>query len=184
MGAEEAVKRDKATRGRRFNAFELAEAGGIISGGLDPAALARLADRLATDDGGSSQHIDWCIEGGSDPLGRPSLTLKLEGAVSMVCQRCLRSFAVPVAQETMLLLARNESDLALLDGGEPEVVLADAPVDPLVLVEDELLLTLPFSPRHAESQCAARGGARAGVATAPSPFAALAQLKASRASRK
>jgi len=178
------VKRDTAMRGRRFDAFELAETGGIITGRLDPATLSRLADRLATGDGGPGQHIDWRIEGGCDPLGRPSLTLTLDGAVSMLCQRCLSAFAVPVAQETMLLLARNESDLARLDDGEPEVVLAEVPVDPLVLVEDELLLTLPFSPRHAESQCAARGGARAGAATVPSPFGALAQLKASRASRK
>ena len=28
------------------------------------------------------------------------------------------------------------------------MVLADAPLDPVVLVEDELLLSLPFAPRH------------------------------------
>ncbi len=35
---------------------------------------------------------------------------------------------------------------------EHEVVLANAPLDPVALVEDELLLTLPFAPRH-EASC-------------------------------
>jgi uncharacterized metal-binding protein YceD (DUF177 family) len=59
----------------------------------------------------------------------------------------------PVRQSTMLLLARNEADLLHLDEiSEHEVVLANAPLDPVTLVEDELLLTLPFAPRH-EASC-------------------------------
>ena len=35
------------------------------------------------------------------------------------------------------------------------VVLAGAPVAPLMLVEDELLLALPFAPTHPEGACGA-----------------------------
>jgi len=34
------------------------------------------------------------------------------------------------------------------------VVLAKSPLDPVTLVEDELTLTLPFAPRHADDGCA------------------------------
>jgi uncharacterized protein len=102
--------------------------------------------------------------------------------VFLVCQRCLNPFAVPVAQETMLLLAGDEAELARLDDAEPEVVLANAPVDPVALVEDELLLSLPFSPRHEE--CATTGAAPTGEHAIESPFAGLARLKTGRGSGK
>jgi uncharacterized protein len=96
----------------------------------------------------------------------------------MTCQRCLSSFAVPVAQETVLLLARNERELARLDAEEPEVVLAETPLEPSALVEDELLLSLPFAPRHATAECAAAVPASAVATAAEKPFAQLAGLKA------
>ena len=176
------MKRDTGVRAPgRFDALELARTGGNIAGELDSAKLPRLADRLAPDQA-SCSHISWRIEGGHDTLGRPALTLTLDGTVFLVCQRCLNPFAVPVAQETMLLLAGDESGLALLDGAEPEVVLANAPVDPVALVEDELLLSLPFSPRHEE--CATAGAAPTGAHAVESPFAGLARLKTGRGSGK
>jgi uncharacterized metal-binding protein YceD (DUF177 family) len=60
-----------------------------------------------------------------------------------------------VDQNTELLLARSEAELARLDSDEIEVVLATERLDPLMLVEDELLLSLPFSPRHADGECEA-----------------------------
>ena len=119
-----------------------------------------------------------------DALGHPALTLALDGTVFLLCQRCLRPFAIPVAQQTALLLARNEPELARLDTEEPEVVLAGAPLDPVTLVEDELLLSLPFSPRHAKDECVAATPAAVAAAQAvPSAFAQLAGLKPRQRSR-
>jgi uncharacterized protein len=176
------VKRDTGVRAPgRFDALELARKGGNIAGELDSATLPRLADRLVPDQASRSR-ISWRIEGGHDALGRPALTLTLDGTVFLVCQRCLNPFAVPVVQETMLLLAADEAELALLDDAEAEVVLANAPVDPVALVEDELLLSLPFSPRHEE--CASAGAAPSAAHAAQSPFAELARLKMQRGSSK
>ena len=136
--------------------------------------LPRLVDRLAPAAWGRSS-IAWRLRGGHDALGRPALTLSLDGEVFVACQRCLAALAVRVAQETMLLLARDEAELALLDNEEPEVVLADSPVDALTLVEDELLLSLPYSPRHEECTTAEVGGP--GAQQTQSPFAGLARLK-------
>ena len=166
----------------RFDAFELAETGGTISGVVDPTGLSRLADRVVRPDQASRAQVVWRIAGGSDSLGRPMLTLSLDGTVYLACQRCLRPFAVPVEQETILLLARDEAELKVLDAAEPEVILAMAPVDPVALVEDELLLSLPFSPRHNEGECGSAGAGHAGPEAAQRPFAALARLKAGRGS--
>ena len=98
----------------------------------------------------------------------------------LVCQRCLQPFAAIVEQSTELLLARSEAELARWDVDEIEVVLATERLDPLTLVEDELLLSLPFSPRHADGQCEAASPMVAGENGSQSrisPFGQLGELK-------
>lgn len=158
----------------RFDAFELAAAGTDLAGEVDARRLPRTADQLA--EGTDAALIAWRISGGHDDAGRPLLTLRLDGVVSLVCQRCLQPFGAAVAQQTDLLLARDEAELARLDAEETEVVLANTMLDPRNLVEDELLLSLPLSPRHDEDACAA---ARRSMTEdgKRSPFAELAALK-------
>lgn len=165
-------------RGGSFDAFDLALRGASLAGVLDEASLPRAADRLAPD--GGRAEVSWRVTGKTDALGRPALEIGLDGAVPLVCQRCLRAFTWPVTQRTLVLLARNERELAALDAeDEHEVVLAAAPLDPVALAEDELLLTLPFAPRCERAECVGTGfaaGEAASVAP-PKAFAALAALK-------
>jgi uncharacterized protein len=172
----------EAHGGRRFDAFELVARHGVVAGSFDAQAAVRLADRLAS----GPARIAYRIGGTVDALGHPALTVELEGSVPLACQRCLEPFEHPVALRTLVLLARDETELARLDeGDEHEVVLADSPLDPVALAEDELLLSLPYVPRHADGECPA--GAEAGAAEqtpARSPFDALAALKAPSGSPK
>lgn len=166
-------------RGGSFDAFDLALRGATVVGTVNAASLPRAADRLAPE--GGAADISWRIAGTTDALGRPALEIGLDGVAPLVCQRCLQTFTWPVVQRTLLLLARDGRELAVLDDDdEHEVVLADAPLEALTLVEDELLLTLPFVPRCERVGCA---GTRLSVeepAAAPasaSAFAALAGLQ-------
>ena len=171
------MKRDKGVQATaRFDALKLADAGATLEGEVDPGQLPRLTDRVVPV--ANAPRIAWRIVGGHDDLGHPLLKLSLDGKAFMTCQRCLLSFAVPVAQETVLLLARDERELVRLDAEEPEVVLADKPLEPSALIEDELLLSLPFAPRHAAAECPADALASAVTAAAEKPFAQLAGLKA------
>jgi len=62
----------------------------------------------------------------------------------------------PVRQRTVTLLAKSEVEGDALDEGtEDEVLVAAEPLDALTLVEDELLLSLPYAPTHADGECAA-----------------------------
>ncbi len=140
---------------------------------------ARVRDRLAQAAGAAM--VSWRIEGGHDALGRPALTLTVQGNLPLECQRCLQPFDTAIEQRSELLLARDEAELAKLDAEEREVVLASAPLDAMTLIEDELLLSLPFAPMHPEAQCpapaqAAESGGEPERNT-PSPFARLAALK-------
>src|SRR5579862_161730 len=161
----------------RFDAFKLAAGGDVLSGKVNARQFQRVADHLADEPQDAS--VAWRIEGGLDPSGRPALTVLVDGAVPLICQRCLHPFAWKVEQRTVLLLARNEAELVSLDNEEPEVVLADLALDALTLVEDELLLSLPFSPRHPEGDCAAHIAPPIAEPQKPSPFAQLNALKSS-----
>jgi uncharacterized protein len=145
------AKSTAGARPTRFDALKLSASGESLGGVVDANDLSRVSDRLAPDQGPAK--IAWRLEGGIDGQRRPLLTLTLSGSVPLVCQRCLQPFAVNVDQSTDLLLARNEAELTRLDAEEIEGILATERLDPLALVEDELLLSLPFSPRHAEGQC-------------------------------
>jgi uncharacterized protein len=136
----------------RFDAFRLSSAARSLTGKTDPATLPRLADQVADGTG----EIVWRIVGTKDGQGRPAIAVELDGSVPLACQRCLGTVVVPVAQRTELLLAASEDELARLDAdSELEVALANAPLDAQTLVEDELLLTLPYAPRH-EGSCPGR----------------------------
>lgn len=136
----------------RLDAFRLARDRGVVEGTVDAHRLPRIEDLL----GAGPARIDWRIAGSTDALGRPALNVELSGAVSLNCQRCLADFDWPVGQETELLLAHSEDELVALDAESgSEVVLAASPIDPLGLVEDELVLALPFAPRHPDDACAA-----------------------------
>jgi uncharacterized protein len=136
-----------------FNAFELARDGGVLQGTLDVGALDRLADRVAPE----QTDLSWRIAGTADEVGRPALEVSIDGTVMLTCQRCLSDFGLPVAHRALTLLAKGEKEADALDAASAhEVVIADHPLDPAELVEDELLLTLPFAPMH-ESACAPGG---------------------------
>jgi uncharacterized protein len=171
-------------RGGSFDALDMAARHLELAGSASADDLPRVVDQLVGGPPGDMARIGWRIAGVTDGLGRAALEVTLEGAVTLECQRCLRPFVWPVAQQTLLLLARDERELASLDeNDEHEVIIAAAPLDPRALVEDEVLLTLPFAPHCERGDCVTsdiererRAASKSAVAS--SPFGALATLKA------
>jgi len=160
-----------------FDAYDLVRRRASFAGKFDAASLPRAADQVAPE--GGPAEVSWRISGIVDPSGRPALEVRVEGSVPLVCQRCLQPFGWRVAQQTTVLLARDERELEMLDAeDEHEVILAAAPIDAATLAEDELLLTLPFVPRCERAECVQ--AAMAGVHDPDAPtraFAVLAAIK-------
>jgi len=148
------MKAAGATRAGTFDAYRLARERGVLTGTLDVEASERLEDRTAPGSG----TVSWRIEGTTDELGRPAIAIDLEGAVPVTCQRCLSDFPLPVEHRTVAVLARSEKEADELDASsDHEVVIADHPLVAVALVEDELLLTLPYAPMH-DSDCGEGSG--------------------------
>jgi len=135
----------------RFDAFRFSRERESLSGTVNAAALSRLSARIS----GGDAPIQWRIEGAVDSMGRPALIVELDGDVTLECQRCLGPLAWPIAQRTELLLARDDAEAARLDAdSESEVLIAGTPLDTQTLIEDELVLALPFVARHPDGSCA------------------------------
>jgi len=135
----------------RFDAFRVARVRESLSGTVDAAMLPRLADRV-TD---AQAPIAWRIEGTADTMGRPALTVDLAGVVTLECQRCLGPLEWTIDQRTELVLARDDVEAERLDAdSDSEVLIAATPVDTETLIEDELVLALPYVARHPDGTCA------------------------------
>ena len=153
-----------------IDSVDFARNGKEIRGEIAVSALSRLADKLAKPDGSLTY-----IVSGYHEDGRDILELTLQGACTLKCQRCLSELEYPVNLVSRLwLLPADKLDDAEEDDDEMDAIEAEARLDVLALIEEELLLDLPFAPRHAEGECVP---AASDLQQKASPFAVLAGLK-------
>jgi uncharacterized protein len=149
-----------------IDGFEFASAGAAQEGRLPLTAFPRLRDVLVSDTG----EIEYRLRGLRDERGRPSLRLNVRGTLPLRCQRCLERLSLEVDADALLVLAESQAEIDAESGNAeaPDRVLGSKEMAVRDLVEDELLLALPYAPRHDECE-APEGGE---VVTA-SPFAVL-----------
>ncbi len=161
-----------------IDSLDFARKGQELRGTAPVAEMTRLQDVLASPQG----QVNYVLRGLTGKDGKLLLELALEGDCQLRCQRCLRG--LPYAIKTVsLLMPVPESELegSALEGGELDEeegidrILADTHLDVLGLVEDEILLGLPFSPKHEFGACAA--AAEHVSAEKQNPFAVLRELK-------
>jgi len=146
--------------------------------------LERLADSAAPEARpGADDEVSWRARGVqvASRDGMPEIWLHLEAAttISLECRRCLEPVEVPLRVDTRLRFVRGEEAAAELDAeSEYDVLPLTRALDLRVLIEDELLLSLPVLPAH--EVCPNPLPAVFGepdVDTQASAFAALADLK-------
>lgn len=148
-----------------IDGFEFASAGARHQGILPVAALGRLRDLLASDAG----QVAYEVEGTRDERGRPGLRVRVEGKLELRCQRCLEPMQAAVRTDELLVLAATQQEIDAEAADGPDRVLAGKQMVLADLVEDELILALPYAPRH--EACAAAESRNA--EKTDSPFAGL-----------
>jgi len=150
-----------------IDGFEFASAGATQQGVWPLGDFPRLRDMLASDAG----EVAYRLEGTHDAHGRPALRVRVEGSLQLRCQRCLEPLAFGVRVEDMLVLAATLSEIHAepADVNSPDRVVAGREMPVRDLNEDELILAVPYAPRH--ETCAALPDAH--EAQGDSPFAGL-----------
>ncbi|MDE1942009.1 MAG: DUF177 domain-containing protein [Betaproteobacteria bacterium] len=148
----------------------------VVEGRVPVRDLERLQSVLHSTGG----EIRYRVSGSQTPEGHPALSLHVEGALDLTCQRCMAGMPFDLAVDSRIVMFKDEEALPDL---EEEVEGTDAIVQPeklniAELVEDEVLLSLPLVPSHPDGACRADGETEAALAK-EHPFASLQKLKQS-----
>ena len=148
----------------------LAERGERVERQLTTRDLPRLRKECSTP----FAPVEVSISGVRTPHGKPGVRVSMRAQVKVPCQRCLKPLALELDLACAFEWVASESEQALRDADDEwDAVIAAEQVDLLPLLEDELLLALPFAPMHP----ACRSGVADEAGEKVSPFAALANLK-------
>ena len=170
---------------RYVDTFELTRLG-LAMGNKTP--LVRF-ERLVADLPEQGQRTaEWTIQGETDSLGQRFLRLRVKAEPMLVCQRCLAQFGWKVDADTRLRVVNSEAELeedAVLDEDEPddfiERIVGSNRLDVEALVEDEIILALPYVAKHDvcpnPPKSLDEGKEPRSEEKRPSPFAVLGQLK-------
>lgn len=165
---------------RRLHITAFAETDATLQGTTSLHGLPRLASECALTP--PETPVRWQAQGSTrQTTGQPKeIWLELEAEVSLTlqCQRCLQAMQEPVRVQRAFRFVHDEATAAQLDEElEEDVLVISRQFDLLALVEDELIMALPFAPRHAACQPAADLQDSSADEEQPHPFAVLQQLK-------
>lgn len=157
--------------------LRLARAGAQLRGRLPLAEMERFAPLLADAQGEVEVALDFDI----DAERRTFMRLHLKAEVSLVCQRCLGPVRHAIEVERLLGVVTSETQAENLPGIYEPLYVTEEPLFLREVIEDELILSLPIVPRHAEGECAPAvtgvGADNKAGAARENPFAVLAGLK-------
>lgn len=152
-----------------IDSVDFARNGKELHGKVGLAEMLRLADVVLGLEGDLRYSVQGSLEGGRDILN-----ISLHGSCILRCQRCLGEMHHPIDVNSRLWLLPADRLNEVEEDDDVDVIEMDSKLDIITLMEDELLLGLPFAPRHPEGACVLMDNVADGNSK---PFAALAKLK-------
>lgn len=165
---------------KRIDPRKLAEREVRLTGQAAVNRMPRFMSYLCTED----DMIDVDLLFTLDELRIRIITGEAKGRVHMTCQRCLEPVQVDVRAEFNLAIAFSEERAMQLPRYYDPLIVEDEEIELLDVVEEELILSLPLVPYHADCSVQTEFGdaevAEKPEIEKPNPFSVLAQLKASK----
>lgn len=157
-----------------INPLRLAKSREWIQGSLQLDSFGRLKDGLLENTGELSFSLSFYF----DESGVCVIESKIGTQVTLECQRCLKPVVCQIHKKTLLGLVENKDDIDNLAKEYEPLQIDEETFSVKQLIEDELLLSIPFSPLHAENECDGKAVLdQFNENASPKPFAALAALK-------
>lgn len=150
---------------------EFARSQQTLAANLDVTDCDRLLAQLSTEEGAKSPIIAYQLIGFKQKFSYPSLHLNIEASLPVRCQRCLEIMDIQLDLAFDYLISDQET-IEADENDEMDWLEAAPEMDVALLVEDELLLAMPFAPTHAHdcAQMKFESGEKA------NPFAVLQNL--------
>lgn len=182
VATKESAMGSESSSPQYIDTAELTRSGREVSGQTPVAHFERLTEDLPEQ--GEAQVVSWSIlgerTGAEHGAGQFFLHLHVQGEVTLQCQRCMLPLPWPFDFRSRLQVVRSEAELEDtvyiegLDDDAPERIVGSPRLDVLELIEDEIILGLPYVPKH--DVCPSAPETESGQSR-PSPFAALGELK-------
>ncbi len=85
------------------------------------------------------------------------MEIALQGRIHLICQRCLQDCPIEFTEKRRfaLLGSEDEADAYPIADDEQEPLVVSQHFDVLATIEDEILLSIPLIPKHADGACKA-----------------------------
>ncbi len=129
--------------------FRMADLGRRFSGKVEISSLKRLLPVLESTTGCVDVELQFDI----DEVGIRYLHGKLATDLVLKCQRCLTAMEFPLRNEFWLAFIQNDIEAEHLpEQYEPQLV-ESTPMRVLDMLEDEILLSIPYIPVHSDASC-------------------------------
>ena len=127
----------------RQNAAQFARQGYSIAGVIPIALLERSSDGdvKVGDLSGSVRCVEKTVS------TRSGFVVTASGSVGLTCQSCSAEFDLPINSQSTIYVAHDAAELASWEDEAFECIEGNEKTSALELVEDELLLAVPFIPR-------------------------------------
>jgi uncharacterized protein len=155
----------------------LAEAVAVLKRVYELADLPRVQDSLADTQGSVLASFAFA----KAASGRPAATVTIRAVPTLVCQRCMQGFALPISGGSEIEFAPDDA-LSAADSEREVFGMNDGQVSLRELAEEELLLALPVAPACSTPTSCGRAPAHATGAGLPAaddmrrPFSSLQDL--------
>lgn len=170
---------------QRLDVTAFAENGGVLSGSTALKDFSRLS--AETTGAAPDAAVPWDARGETRPgatgAAEPWLHLTADATVPLVCQRCLSPVDTELMVDRWFRFMPDEDIAALEDEtSEEDVLVASRDFDLQALLEDELIMEIPVTPRHEVCPEPPRLSAvdddfEAAAEAKPNPFAVLGTLR-------
>lgn len=131
-----------------INNVKFAKSNQAINAKIDLSKLERVREI-----GDYSGDIEFALNGFIDKLNRPTLSLRVYGIIRTLCQNCLQPMDVAIdnVSEITIFFDEDQLDASLFgenDSGVADGVLAEEEFDVMQLVEDEIIMLIPYANKH------------------------------------
>lgn len=133
----------------RINNLEFARSGRQLKGEVALKQMPRLVDFIKASEADLDCLVAYELQGSKDTHALPSIQLDIVVKLPLICQRCLdvMHHSINISYDYMISddVPEDADDTDDIDWLE-----ASIDMDVIELVEDEVLLAIPFSPKHKE----------------------------------
>ncbi len=169
---------------RQVDIRKLIAAGAEISAREPLRKFARLATMLAEGDAAETSDVEVKLHLYVDESGIKRIDGEVHAVVTVLCQRCLRPMPLPIDSAFSVGVVWSDDEAERLPKQLEPYVVEEGPHDIRDLIEDELILCVPYASYHDDVNCAGeyrQGSAEEPVEAEPeakpNPFKVLEQLK-------